>query len=53
MVDVELVSRDSIGLGVSVTGTLTDGIIVSDLHDKGPAKESGKINIGKQIPKGD
>ncbi|KAF6037987.1 hypothetical protein EB796_003705 [Bugula neritina] len=47
--EVELVSRDSVGPGFSVTGTLTDGIIIGSLTDKGPALESGKVSVGDRI----
>lgn len=46
-VEVELESKDTMGPGFSVTGTMTEGIIISSLHDKGPARESGRIASGE------
>lgn len=46
---MELLSRDAIGLGVSLSGTVTDGITVSELHEKGPALQSGKVHVGMFI----
>ena len=43
---MDLQSKDSVGPGFGVTGTVTEGITVGSLHDKGPAKDSGKISIG-------
>lgn len=47
MVSVWLQSQDIIGLGFNISGNMRDGIYVSQVHNRGPAVESGKIKVGK------
>lgn len=47
MVSVCLQSQDFIGLGFNIQGSIRDGIRVSQVHNRGPAIESGKIHAGK------
>jgi hypothetical protein len=44
---VWLTSQDFIGLGFNIAGSMRDGIFVSQVHNRGPAKESGKFQVGK------
>lgn len=46
--EVMLTSQDFIGLGFNIAGSMRDGIFVSQVHNRGPAKESGKFKVGKQ-----
>lgn len=46
---MDLISKDPVGPGFGVTGTVTDGIVVSSLHEKGPALQSGRIAVGESI----
>ena len=47
MISVSLQSSDIIGLGFNISGSLSEGIFVSQVHNRGPASESGKIKVGK------
>jgi len=47
MISLWLQSQDFIGLGFNIDGSMRDGIYVSQVHNRGPAKESGKFKIGK------
>ena len=47
MISVLLESRDMIGLGFDICGSMRDGIYVSQVHNRGPAIETGLIKIGK------
>lgn len=47
--EVWLTSQDFIGLGFNIAGSMRDGIFVSQVHNRGPAKESGKFAIGDRI----
>ncbi|PVD25963.1 hypothetical protein C0Q70_13629 [Pomacea canaliculata] len=49
MVSVWLQSQDIIGLGFNISGNMRDGIYVSQVHNRGPAVESGKIKVGDRI----
>ena len=42
-----LESRDPIGLGFDICGSMRDGIYVSQVHNRGPAIETGLVKIGK------
>ena len=44
---MSLQSQDIIGLGFNICGNLRDGIFVSQVHNRGPASESGLIKPGK------
>ena len=44
---VWLTSQDFIGLGFNIAGSMRDGIYVSQVHNRGPAIESGKFKVGK------
>ncbi|KAK7103799.1 streptococcal hemagglutinin-like [Littorina saxatilis] len=46
---VWLQSQDIIGLGFNISGNMRDGIFVSQVHNRGPAVESGKIKVGDRI----
>ncbi len=46
VVNVSLQSQDIIGLGFNISGNMRDGIFVSQVHNRGPASESGKIQSG-------
>jgi hypothetical protein len=39
---VWLQSQDFIGLGFNIAGSMRDGIFVSQVHNRGPAVESGQ-----------
>ena len=43
---VWLQSQDFIGLGFNIAGSMRDGIFVSQVHNRGPAIESGKFKVG-------
>ena len=47
--EVWLTSQDFIGLGFNIAGSMRDGIFVSQVHNRGPAKESGKFQVGKLV----
>ncbi|XP_060580404.1 uncharacterized protein LOC132737170 [Ruditapes philippinarum] len=47
--EVWLTSQDFIGLGFNIAGSMRDGIFVSQVHNRGPAKESGKFQVGDRI----
>ena len=47
VVEVALQSQDIIGLGFNITGSMRDGIFVSQVHHRGPASETGKIEAGE------
>ncbi|XP_045175048.2 uncharacterized protein LOC123536170 [Mercenaria mercenaria] len=47
--EVWLTSQDFIGLGFNIAGSMRDGIFVSQVHNRGPAKESGKFKVGDRI----
>ena len=47
--EVDLRNRYPIGPGFSVTGTVTDGITVRSLHDKGAAIQSGQVLVGRSL----
>lgn len=47
MVEVWLTSQDFIGLGFNIAGSMRDGIFVSQVHNRGPANESGQFKVGK------
>lgn len=49
VVSVWLTSQDFIGLGFNIAGSMRDGIYVSQVHNRGPAIESGKFKIGDRI----
>ncbi|XP_013395944.1 enolase-phosphatase E1 [Lingula anatina] len=49
VVSVSLQSKDIIGLGFNVAGSMRDGIFISQVHNRGPASESGKIKVGDRI----
>lgn len=42
-------SQDFIGLGFNIAGSMRDGIFVSQVHNRGPAVESGKVHVGDRI----
>lgn len=46
VISVALQSEDIIGLGFNITGSMRDGIYVSQVHNRGPASESGCIKPG-------
>ena len=46
LVEVWLTSQDFIGLGFNIAGSMRDGIFVSQVHNRGPANESGKFKTG-------
>lgn len=46
---VPLKSNDPLGLGFDIKGNMTKGIYISKLSNRGPAKESGKIQLGDKI----
>ena len=46
VISVLLESRDMIGLGFDICGSMRDGIYVSQVHNRGPAIETGLIKIG-------
>lgn len=46
---VWLQSQDFIGLGFNIAGSMRDGIFVSQVHNRGPAIESGKFKVGDRI----
>ncbi|KAK3092621.1 hypothetical protein FSP39_005070 [Pinctada imbricata] len=46
---VWLQSQDFIGLGFNIAGSMRDGIYISQVHNRGPAVESGKFKIGDRI----
>ncbi|KAL4237435.1 hypothetical protein ACF0H5_002152 [Mactra antiquata] len=48
-VEVHLTSQDFIGLGFNIAGSMRDGIFVSQVHNRGPANESGKFKVGDRI----
>ncbi|XP_076442209.1 uncharacterized protein LOC143281116 isoform X2 [Babylonia areolata] len=48
-VSVWLQSQDIIGLGFNICGNMRDGIFVSQVHNRGPAVESGKVQVGDRI----
>ena len=47
VISVLLESRDPIGLGFDICGSMRDGIYVSQVHNRGPAIETGLVKIGK------
>ena len=47
VIQVSLQSQDIIGLGFNISGSLSEGIFVSQVHNRGPASESGKVQVGK------
>ena len=47
VVSVWLTSQDFIGLGFNIAGSMRDGIYVSQVHNRGPAIESGKFKVGE------
>lgn len=49
LVAVDLVSKDIIGLGFGIQGTYSDGIYISEVHDRGPAKGTGLVEVGDRI----
>ncbi|XP_041352927.1 uncharacterized protein LOC121371248 [Gigantopelta aegis] len=49
IIGVWLHSQDFIGLGFNISGNMRDGIFVSQVHNRGPAIESGKVNVGDRI----
>ena len=42
-----LESQDIIGLGFNISGSMSSGIQVSEVHNRGPARESGIVNVGE------
>ncbi|XP_048732044.2 dentin sialophosphoprotein-like isoform X3 [Ostrea edulis] len=46
---VWLQSQDFVGLGFNIAGSMRDGIFVSQVHNRGPAVESGKFHVGDRI----
>ncbi|CAC5379103.1 unnamed protein product [Mytilus coruscus] len=46
---VWLQSQDFIGLGFNIAGSMRDGIFVSQVHNRGPAVESGQFKVGDRI----
>lgn len=48
IISVTLESQDIIGLGFNICGNYGDGIQVSEVNNRGPAKESGQIKVGKK-----
>ena len=49
VVSVSLQSQDFIGLGFNIWGSMRDGVFVSQVHNRGPAIETGKIKPGINI----
>lgn len=49
VVFVPLLSQDIMGLGFNIDGNLKKGVYVSQIHKRGPASESGLIDIGDRI----
>lgn len=49
MTSVWLQSQDFIGLGFNIAGSMRDGIYVSQVHNRGPAVESGKFKLGMSL----
>ncbi|XP_059178190.1 uncharacterized protein LOC131957410 isoform X2 [Physella acuta] len=49
VISVTLESQDIIGLGFNICGNYGDGIQVSEVNNRGPAKESGQIKVGDRI----
>lgn len=49
IVSVNLQSQDFIGLGFNISGSMRDGIFVSEVHNRGPAVESGVLKVGDRI----
>ncbi|WAR19058.1 AHNK2-like protein [Mya arenaria] len=47
--EVWLTSQDFIGLGFNIKGSMRDGIYVSQVHNRGPAKDSGRFKVGDRI----
>ncbi|XP_022329422.2 uncharacterized protein LOC111128213 [Crassostrea virginica] len=42
-------SQDFVGLGFNIAGSMRDGIFVSQVHNRGPAVESGIFRVGDRI----
>ncbi|GAB1609758.1 uncharacterized protein LOC115217417 isoform X1 [Argonauta hians] len=49
IVSVNLVSQDFTGLGFDISGNMKDGIFIEEIRNRGPAKESQKLNPGDLI----
>ncbi len=49
VVSVSLQSQDFIGLGFNIWGSMRDGVFVSQVHNRGPAIETGKIKPGASV----
>ncbi|KAK7000048.1 periaxin [Biomphalaria glabrata] len=49
VISVTLESQDIIGLGFNICGGFNDGIQVSEVNSRGPAKENGNIKVGDRI----
>ncbi|KAL5008777.1 hypothetical protein ScPMuIL_014358 [Solemya velum] len=49
VISVWLQSQDFIGLGFNIAGSMRDGIFVSQVHNRGPAIESGRFKVGDRI----
>ncbi|GFO16937.1 periaxin [Plakobranchus ocellatus] len=49
VISVTLESHDIIGLGFNISGNMSSGIQVSEVHNRGPARDSGVVAVGDRI----
>ena len=49
IITLAMQSQDIIGLGFNICGSMSEGIFVSQVHNRGPASECGRIKAGKYI----
>ncbi|GFS00576.1 neuroblast differentiation-associated protein AHNAK [Elysia marginata] len=49
VISVTLESQDIIGLGFNISGNMSSGIQISEVHNRGPAKDSGIVAVGDRI----
>ena len=47
--EAELIGKNVSGLGFDVKGNPRDGISISNIHDRGAARENSLINVGKFV----
>ena len=48
-VEVELIGKNVSGLGFDVKGNPRDGISISNIHERGAARENNQIHVGEFI----
>ena len=47
MIEVNLIGREVTGLGFDVKGNPREGIFISNIHERGAARDSNSIQVGE------